>query len=110
MAWSANGNNFTNKDLSRVKYDLEYDSSGDLYRFKGKPPEIIIEANDAAVDVFFDTSNNNEQEWFDSSTLDYNQGNQIFFDVNLNKNLTVLSLEIGEECLDAMNGFVNNPI
>lgn len=109
MAWSANGNNFTNKDLSRVKYDLEYDSSGDLYRFKGKPPEIIIEANDAAVDVFFDTASDNDQEWFDASTLNYNYSDQIFFDVNNNKNLTALSSAITGDCLTTMNGFVNNP-
>lgn len=27
MAYSANGNNFTSKSLSRVRYDLEIDSS-----------------------------------------------------------------------------------
>lgn len=107
MAYSANGYNFTSKSLSRVKYDLEYDFSGDLYRFKGKPQEEIKVFNVAANDVFFDSGDDFEPIWFDSTLLEYNYTDQIFFDVSNNKNFIVLSSAISSPCLEIVFDFIN---
>ncbi len=107
MAYSANGYNFPSKTLSRVKYDLEYDSINDLYRFKGKPQEIIKIVDVVANDVFFDSSNNYEPVWFDSSSLEYVYGDQVFFDLLNNKNFVVLESSISEPCLTNMKNFIN---
>ena len=106
MAYSSNGNNFPDKILSRVKYDLEYDSSGDLYRFKGKPPEIIKVVNVVANDIFFDSGDDFEPVWFDSTALEYIYGDQVFFDVFNNKNLVVLDTVLTGDCLSDMEDFI----
>lgn len=109
MAYSANGYNFPDKELSRVKYDLEYDSDNDLYRFKGKPQEVIVAAHNAAPDVFFNSASDYDQVWFDSSLLNNIYGGQVFFDVDNNKNLIVLPTAISDPCLSIVSDFVNTP-
>ncbi len=109
MAYDARNLNFPDKNLSRVKYDLEYSSGTGLYRFKGKPQEVIKIADVAATNVFFDNTSNYDQIWFDSSLLNYNYGDQIFFDVNRNKNLIVLFGPVVGDCLNSLDSFVNNP-
>lgn len=107
MGWAANGNEYTDKSLSRVKYDLEYNSTSGLYRFKGKPVEVINIMNSVATDVFFDTSSDNDPIWFDSSALSSVYGDTVFFNVNKNKNLVVLNTSISDPCLTKMKSFVN---
>jgi len=106
MAYSANGYNFPDKTLSRVKYDLEYDSSNDLYRFKGKPQEVIVAVHTAAPDVFFNSATDYTPIWFDSSVLDYIYGDQVFFDVQRNRNLIVLPASISDPCLTIITDYI----
>lgn len=108
-AIDARGLNYPLLNGGRVKYDLEYDSINDLYRFKGKPQEVIKILHAVATDVFFDSLNDYEPEWVDSSALNYNYSDQVFFDVALNKNFVILSSAVTGDCLANMDAFVNNP-
>lgn len=109
MAIDARGLEFPLVNGGRVKYDLEYNSTSGLYRFKGKPPEVIKILHSVAADVFFDSASDYDPVWFDSSLLSYNYSNQVFFDVAQNKNFVILNTTITGDCLESMNNFVNNP-
>jgi hypothetical protein len=74
-----------------------------------KDPEQIKIAHAVAPEVFYDSTDDYEPIAFDSSTLEYNYGDQIFFDVAENKNLVFLSEALTGDCLLEMNEFVNNP-
>lgn len=106
MSYSANGYNFIDKPLSRVKYDLEYDSLNDLYRFKGKPSEVIVAAHNAAPNVFFDSTTDYTPIWFDSSLLNYIYSDQVFFNTASNKNLIVLPAVISDPCLTTVSDYI----
>lgn len=76
-------------------------------RFKGKAPEIIkIAIAAGVVDTFFDSGNDYEPEWFDSTALDYVYGDQVFTDVVNQRNMVFLSESISGTCLEAMNDFI----
>lgn len=107
MAYSANGNDFPDINIGRVKYHMEYDDVNDLYRLP-KAPELIVACENAAVGVFYTAASDYEPVWFDSSALNGNYGDQIFFDVTNNKNLVILSQSISDPCLTIMEDFTNN--
>lgn len=80
-----------------------------IVKFKGKAPELIkIAIAAGTVDLFFDSSNDYEPEWFDSTALEYTYGDQIFTDVDNQKNMVWLSSDISGECLVDMFVFINN--
>ena len=93
----------------RVKYNIEYDNVGDLYRLP-KAPELIKIANDVATDVFFDTASDNDPIWVDISTLEYDYGGQIFLDVANEKNGIFTSSEVTGDCLTEVYKFINNSV
>ena len=108
MAYSANGLEFTDKNISRVKYDLIVD--GNTLEFKGKAPEMIkVQLSAGATDIFFDSSDDYNTVAFNPTLLGYNYGDQIFLDVAGQKNFTWLNQAVSGDCLVKMNNFVNAP-
>lgn len=104
MAYSANGY-YVTKSPSRVRYRIEYDSSGDLYRLP-KAPELIKIAHSVATDIFFDSTNDYEPEWVDISTLNEDYGQQIFFDVTNEKNMFFVNTAVTGDCLTDVYNFI----
>lgn len=93
---------------SRVKYNIDYDLDNDLYRLP-KAPELIKIANDVALDIFYDTGDDNNPIWVDIATLEYNYGGQWFFNVSDEKNMIVTDSEITGDCLDDVRKFIKHP-
>lgn len=106
LGYDANGLEIS--DWGRVKYDLEVD--GDNRTFTGKAPELIkIQLATTATNVFFDTTTSYTPVAFDPSTLDHIYSNQIFLDVDAEKNFTWTSEALVGDCLTEMEDYINNP-
>lgn len=90
----------------RVKYRIEYDSVNDLYRLP-KAPELIKIANVVALDVFYDSGTDYTPLWVDLQTLQYDYGQQIFFDVANENNMLFLDTAISGPCLNAVYKKIN---
>ncbi len=76
-------------------------------KFKGKAPEMIkIAIAAGTVDTFFDSGNDYEPVWFDSAALQEIYGDQIFCNVDDQKNFVWLSEAISGTCLDDMKDFI----
>lgn len=84
---------------------MEYDSVNDLYRLP-KAPELIKIADSVASDVFFDSSADYEPVWVDSSALEYDYGQQIFFNVADNKNMIFSDTQITGDCINSIYNFI----
>jgi hypothetical protein len=78
-----------------------------LLKFKGKAPEMIkIAIAAGVVDTFFDSGNDYEPVWFDSTLLQEIYGDQIFCNVDGQKDFVWLSQAISGTCLDDMKDFI----
>lgn len=108
MAYAANGKEYSNKNISRVKYNMIYTSDTE-YNLP-KAPELIKECEEAASGVFYNSASDYDPIVFDPSLLDVVYNNQIFFDVSNNKNFVVLSESISDPCLIQMRKFVNDSV
>jgi hypothetical protein len=102
--YSANGNYFSNLRSGRVKYDMDY--TGPTQYSLPKAPELIKACNEAAIDVFYNSSSDYDPVVFNPSTLESIYNDQIFFDVTNNRNFVVLSESISGTCLEIMKAFI----
>jgi len=80
-----------------------------LIKFKGPAPELIKIALATGTEAtFFGSAPTYTPIYFDSELLEATYGNQVFLDVDLQKNFVWLSEAVSGECLNKMNDFVNN--
>lgn len=104
MGYAANGYEYVNKRLSRVKYNMPMGDGAVM----PKAPELVKIGITAAPDIFFDSATDYTPVPFDSTLVDYNYGDQIFTDVAAQKNMVWTEVAITGECLTNINNFIKN--
>lgn len=103
MAYAANGYEYVNKKLSRVKYNMPMGNGAVM----PKAPELVKIGITVAPDVFFDSATDYTPVPFDSTLVDYNYGDQIFTDVAAQKNMVWVGSALTGTCLFNVLDFIN---
>jgi hypothetical protein len=89
-----------------VKYRVEYNSGTDKYKLP-KAPELIKIAHSVAAEVFYDSTSDYDAKWVTLSDLQYDYGQQIFFDVANEKNMFFVSTQVSGGCVNSVYDYIN---